>query len=44
MFDNMIADMECNEKLSPAATALFLKRRKLSISLGYYITILFQGA
>ena len=33
MFDDMIADMESNKKLSPIVTELFLRRRKLNISL-----------
>ena len=32
-FDNMIADMESNKKLSSIVTELFLKGRKLNISL-----------
>ena len=33
MFDDMIADMESNKKLSPKVTELFLRGRKLNISL-----------
>ena len=33
VFDDMIADMEANKKLSPIITELFLGGRKLSISL-----------
>ena len=33
VFDGIIADMEFNKKLSPKVTELFLKRRKLNISL-----------
>ena len=33
MFDDMIADMESNKKLSPIVTELFLRGRKLNISL-----------
>ena len=33
VFDDMIADMESNEKLSPIFTELFLRGRKLNISL-----------
>ena len=33
VFDNMIADMESNKKLSPKVTELFLRGRKLNISL-----------
>ena len=32
VFDNMIADMESNKKLSPKLTELFLRGRKLNIS------------
>ena len=33
MFDNMIADMEANKKLPPTITELFLRGRKLNISI-----------
>ena len=33
MFDDMIADMESNKKVSPKVTELFLRRKKLNISL-----------
>ena len=33
VFDDMIADMESHKKLSPKVTELFLRRRKLNISL-----------
>ena len=33
VFDDMIADMESNKKLSPKDTELFLRRKKLNISL-----------
>ena len=33
MFDDMIADMESNKKLSPIVTELFLRGKKLNISL-----------
>ena len=33
MFDDMIADMESNKKLSPTVTELFLRGRKLNILL-----------
>ena len=33
VFDDMIADMESNKKLSPKLTELFLRGRKLNISL-----------
>ena len=44
MFDDMIADMEFNKKLSPKVTELLLRGRKLNNSLIFYITILFQSA
>ena len=31
VFDDMIADMESNKKLSPVVTALILRERKLSL-------------
>ena len=33
MFDDMIADMESNKKLSLIVTELFLRRRKLNTSI-----------
>ena len=33
VFDDMIADMESNKKISPIVTRLFLRGRKLNISL-----------
>ena len=33
VFDDMIADMEANKKLIPIVTELFLRGRKLNISL-----------
>ena len=33
VFDDMIADMEADKKLSPIVTELFLRGRKLNISL-----------
>ena len=33
VFDNIIADMESNKKLSPIVTELFLRGRKLNVSL-----------
>ena len=33
MFDDIVADLESNQKLSPIVTELFLMRRKLNISL-----------
>ena len=44
VFDDMIADMESNKKISPKVTELILRRRKLNISLVCFITILFQSA
>ena len=35
VFDDMIADMESNKKLSPKVTELFLRGRKLNISLAF---------
>ena len=35
VFDDMITDMEFNEKLSPIVTELFLERKKLNISLAF---------
>ena len=43
VFGNMIADMVANKKLSPIVTELFLRGRKLNISL-FYLKILFQSA
>ena len=37
MFDDMIADMKANKKLSPAVTELFLRERKLKISLAFVL-------
>ena len=33
IFDNMIADMICNNKLNPIVTELFIRGRKLNISI-----------
>ena len=44
MFDDIIADMESNKKLSPVVTELFLRGRKHNISLVFNITILLQTA
>ena len=33
IFDNMIADMLSNKKLNPTVTGLFIRERKLNISL-----------
>ena len=35
VFDDIIADMEANEKLSPIVTELFLRVRKLQISFAF---------
>ena len=35
VFDDMIADMLSNEKLNPIVTELFIRERKLSISLAF---------
>ena len=35
VFNDMIADMESNKKLSPIVTELFLRGRKLNISLAF---------
>ena len=35
VFDDMIADMEANKKLNPINTELFLRGRKLNISLAF---------
>ena len=37
----MIADMLSNKKLNPIVTELFIRDRKLGISLFFYYTILF---
>ena len=36
VFDDMIANMESNKKLNPIVTELFLRERKLNISLVFY--------
>ena len=41
VFDDMIADMLNNKKLNPIVTELFIRGRKLNISLVFYYTILF---
>ena len=41
-FDDMIADMEPNKKLSLTVTELFLRERKLNF-ISFYVTILFQS-
>ena len=42
VFDNMIADMESNKKLSPKVTELFLRGRKLNISLVFMLQSYFK--
>ena len=37
VFDDMVADMICNKKLNPIVTELFIKGRKLNISI-FFIT------
>ena len=44
VFDNMIADMICNKNPNPGVTELFIKGRKLTISIAFitqsYLTVL----
>ena len=42
VFDDMIADMDSNKKLSPKATELFLRGRKLIISLVFILQSSFK--
>ena len=42
MFDKMIADMESNKKISPRVTELFLRGRKLNISLVFVSQFYFK--
>ena len=42
VFDDMIADTRSNKKRNPIVTELFIKVRKLNISLVFYHTILFS--
>ena len=42
VFDDMITDMESNKKLSPVVTELFLRGRKLNISLAFIIQSYFK--
>ena len=44
VFDDMIADIESNKKLSFTVTKLFLKGKKTHYFTCFYITILFQCA
>ena len=41
VFDDMIVDMLSNQKLNPIVTDLFIKGKKLNISLFFYYLILF---
>ena len=43
VFDDMIADMEFNKKLSPKVTEFFLRGRKLNISLAFISQSDFKG-
>ena len=42
VFDFMITDMEGNKKISPIATELFLRGRKLNISLVFESQLYFK--
>ena len=42
VFDDMIADMESNKNVSPIVTELFLKGRKLNISLVFILQSYFK--
>ena len=42
MFDSMIADMKSNKKLSPNFTELFLRGRKLNISIVFILQFYFK--
>ena len=44
VFYDITGHMESNKKLIPIVTEVFLKGRKLNISLVFFITILFQSA
>ena len=44
VFDDIIADMINNKKLKLLVTKLFIRSRKLNISLAFYHTIIFQGS
>ena len=43
VFDDMIADMEANENLSPIVTELFFKGQKTQHFTCFYIKILFRS-
>ena len=38
----MIADMVCNKRLNPIVTELFIRGRRLNISLVFNLMLLFQ--
>ena len=42
VFDDMIAAMLSNKNLNPIVTELFIRRRKLDISIFFYYTNLFR--
>ena len=42
VFDNIIADMESNKKLSPTVTELFLRGRNLNILLVLYHNLILK--
>ena len=44
VFDDIIVDIWSNKKWRPIVTELFLKEGQLSVSLVFYIKILFQSA
>ena len=43
VFDNMIADMLSNKKPNRIVTELFIRGRKLNISLFYFIILFFSA-
>ena len=44
VFDDIVADMKANTKLSPIVTELFLRGKKVNIFIAFHVTILFRGA
>ena len=42
MFDEMIPEMESNKKLSPIITDLFLRERKINVSLVFILQSYFR--
>ena len=42
VFDNMIADMEYNKRLSPIVTELFLRGRKLNVSIVFTLQFYYK--